>query len=283
MSSRSSRINRRQFLEGTLGGIALASVARAQAPATGTLGANERIRIGCIGTGGQGTHHVGQWAKMNDVRIVAVCDVDQGRLENAAKVSGSSPDMTKDFREVLGRKDIDAVCIATPDHWHTPLAIRACQAGKHIYVEKPISHNVREGRAIADAARKAGVVVLHGTQQRSSSHWGNAVTRIKDGEIGKVNMVHAWNAWSTEQMFANIGRRKDENNTPAAGRRLRHVARTGTEAEVQSGALPWDFLLLLGLCRRHGQRLGRPPFRHRHVGDGLRFQIGLHDRRQVRS
>ncbi|HPD30741.1 MAG TPA: Gfo/Idh/MocA family oxidoreductase [Phycisphaerae bacterium] len=214
MNSRSDRINRRQFLEGTLGGMALASMSRAQAPGLETLGANERIRLGCIGTGGQGTHHIGQWAKMNDVRIVAVCDVDQARLANAAKVAGSSPDMTKDFREVLGRKDIDAVCIATPDHWHTPLAIRACQAGKHIYVEKPISHNVREGRAIADAARKAGVVVLHGTQQRSSSHWGNAVRRIKDGEIGKVNMVHAWNAWATEQMFGNIGRPDDAADPP---------------------------------------------------------------------
>lgn len=214
MKARSNRINRRQFLEGTLAGMAAASVARAQAPGLGVLGANERIRIGCIGTGGQGSYHLRHWATMQDVRVGVVCDVDQSRRENAAKLAGSSPDMVNDFREVLDRKDIDAVLIATPDHWHTLIAIRACQAGKPVYVEKPVSHNVREGRIVADAARKAGVVVLHGTQQRSSSHWGNAVKRIQAGEIGKVSMVHAWNAWSIEQMFTNIGRPADQDNPP---------------------------------------------------------------------
>lgn len=214
MKSQSNRINRRQFLEGTLAGMAAVSAARAQAPGSGTLGANERIRLGCIGVGGQGGYHLSHWAKMQDVRIAAVCDVDQSRLENAAKAAGSSPEMVKDFRRVLERKDIDAVCIATPDHWHTILAIRACEAGKPVYVEKPISHNVREGRAVAEAARKAGVPVLHGTQQRSGSHWVNAVKRIKEGDIGKVTMVHAWNAWDLRQMYGSLGTPPDADSPP---------------------------------------------------------------------
>jgi predicted dehydrogenase len=214
MSSRNSRINRRQFLEGTLAGMAAVSAARAQAPGLGTLGANERFQVGSIGTGGQGCYHISRWIKMPDVKVAMVCDVDQSHRENGAKLAGSSPKMTKDFREVLDRKDIDAVLIATPDHWHTPIAIRACQAGKHVYVEKPLSHNVREGQLLKEAARKAGVVVLHGTQQRSGSNWINAVKRIKDGEIGKISMVHTWNAWSPQQMFGNIGKPRDEDNPP---------------------------------------------------------------------
>jgi predicted dehydrogenase len=208
------KINRRQFMEGALTGVAALAAARAPVPALGALGANERIQLGCIGVGGQGGFHVGQWAQMKDVNIVAVCDVDQGHLDGAARAAGSSPKTTRHFREVLDMKDLDAVCIATPDHWHAIIAIQACQAGKAVYVEKPISHNIKEGRAITEAARKAGVVVLHGTQQRSAPHWQNAVSRVKEGEIGKVSMVHAWNAWDINGMFGNFGKPPDSDPPP---------------------------------------------------------------------
>lgn len=207
-------LNRRQFVEGTLAGIASLGMIRSARPATSAPGANERIRLASIGVGGQGGFHLGQWLKMPDVQVVAACDVDQAHLDQAGQMAGPSVRTTKDFREILDMKDLDAVCIATPDHWHSILAIQACQAGKAVYVEKPISHDIREGRAVAEAARKHGVVVLHGTQQRSGPHWINAVERIKAGEIGKVNMIHAWNAWDTQSMFGNIGRPADCDPPP---------------------------------------------------------------------
>jgi predicted dehydrogenase len=214
MKMKPGQINRRQFMEGAIAGVAAAAVAGRTAPALGALGANERVRLGCIGVGGQGSYHISHYSKMQDVTIAAVCDVDQGHRDAAAQAAGSSPKKAKDFREILDMKDIDAVCIATPDHWHAIIAIQACQAGKAVLVEKPIGHNIREGRAIAEAARKAGVVVLTGTQQRSGPHWQNAVSRLKGGEIGKISMVHAWNAWDVNGMFGNFGKPADTDPPP---------------------------------------------------------------------
>jgi len=207
-------ITRRKLVKGLATGALGASLVRSAGPALGALGANERMVIGCIGTGGQGTFHLGQWAKMKDVRIAAICDVDTSHRDRAVQLAGSSPKGLKDFREVLQMKEVDAVCIATPDHWHAILAIQACRAGKHVYVEKPIGHNIKEGRVIAEAATKAGVVVLHGTQQRSDPHWINAVKRIKAGELGKVGMVHVWNAWNTKEMFGKLATASDGEPPP---------------------------------------------------------------------
>jgi predicted dehydrogenase len=207
-------INRRQFMEGAITGLAAVAAARRSSPALGAAGANERIRLGCIGIGGQGGFHMSQWARMPEIRVVAVCDVDQSHLDRAAEAAGTSPRKTKDFREVLDMKDVDAVCIATPDHWHSILAIQACQAGKHIYVEKPMSHDIKEGRAVAEAVKQSKVVLLHGTQQRSGTHWASAVERVKAGEIGKINMVHAWNAWDVHQMYGSLGRHPDQDAAP---------------------------------------------------------------------
>jgi len=206
---KATTINRRKFMEGAAMGIAGLASLQTSSQASGAPGANERIRLAAIGTGGQGTFHLQQWARMDDVQIVAVCDVDQRHLDRAAEVAGSSPRKLKDFRHVLDMRDVDAVCIATPDHWHAIQAIRSCEAGKAIYLEKPIAHDVREGRAVAEAARKRNIIVLHGTQQRSGPHWVNAVERIKAGKIGKVSMVHAWNAWNAPGIFGNLGRPRD--------------------------------------------------------------------------
>ncbi len=209
-----SRITRRQFVKrAALGGAGL-SLASSAAPARGVLGANEKIVVGCIGVGGQGTAHVSELAKMPDVAIAAVCDVDRAHCENAARVAGSSPHMCKDFREVLDRKDIDAVFVVTPDHWHAIPAIEACKAGKDVFVEKPIGHNIREGRAIVEAARAHNRVTSVGMQQRTTPHWAHAVQRIRAGELGKVHMVHVWNAWNTKEMGGKLGRPADADPPP---------------------------------------------------------------------
>ncbi|MFA6241502.1 MAG: Gfo/Idh/MocA family oxidoreductase, partial [Candidatus Hydrogenedentales bacterium] len=172
--------------------------------------ANNQIRLGHIGVGGQGGMHVGLLSQMPDVKIVAVCDVDESHANHAAETSGQSPDKYSDFRKVLERKDIDAVIVATPDHWHVPVALLACEAGKDLYVEKPVCHNIREGRLLADAAKKYGRVVQVGMQQRSGTHWQSAIERIHAGELGTIAMVNAWNTWNPKEMFGSLGYPPDE-------------------------------------------------------------------------
>ncbi len=209
-------MSRRKFFGCASGAAALFSIAPRSAPAIGILGANEKVRLGFIGTGGRGQHHIANFKDRlsNEVDIVAVCDVDSSRLERAAGMVGGSVRKTMEFREILDAKDIDAVVISTPDHWHAYPAVRACEAGKDVYVEKPIGHNIREGRLVADAAKKHGRVVAIGTQQRSGAHWIEAVHRIQAGEIGKVTFVHAWNAWGLEDMGGNLGNPTDSDPPP---------------------------------------------------------------------
>ncbi|MBI4580882.1 MAG: Gfo/Idh/MocA family oxidoreductase [Planctomycetes bacterium] len=209
-----NRMSRRSFVRTAavgVGGMALARTARSVRAAPG---ANERITIASIGVGGQGSAHLREMVKMEDIRVAAVCDVDQNRLDAAAKVVGEGVKATKDFREIIDDKTIDAVLIATPGHWHGIPAIRACRAGKHVYVEKPICHNIKEGRALVEAARENKSIVQVGTQQRTTKHWANAVNRIKAGELGRINMIHVWNAWNTREMFSTIGHAADSDPPP---------------------------------------------------------------------
>lgn len=160
-------------------------------------GANDRISIGVIGLGGMGRANLTHFAQVPGVRIAALCDVWDLALADAAKAMATRPegppDTYKDFRHVLDRSDIDAVVVATPDHWHGLMTIRACQAGKDVYVEKPLSHNVVEGRKMVEAARTGARVVQLGTQQRSGAHYQEAVALIREGAIGKVSRVATWN------------------------------------------------------------------------------------------
>jgi len=207
---------RRKFIARTTGGAVAATLGLGASPALGALGADKKIRLGFIGTGGRGQHHLSDF-KTNlpgEVDIVAVCDVDRRNLEAAARLAGGNVRKEKDFRAVLDAKDIDAVVIAPPDHWHAIPAIRACEAGKDVYVEKPLGQNIREGRLVADAARKHERIVAIGTQQRSGPHFIEAVRRIQAGEIGKVTFVNAWNAWTTTQMGGNIGNPPDADPPP---------------------------------------------------------------------
>src|SRR5688572_30094758 len=168
----------------------------------------EMTVLGIIGPGGMGTHRLRSFGAQADVEIAYVCDVDANRMAAAAKavaeMKGKAPKSEKDLRRVLEDKSVDAVIIATPDHWHAPATILACDAGKHVYVEKPCSHNIREGRLMVDAARKANRVVQTGTQSRSTEHVMRAMELLRSGAIGEILVAKAWNS----QRRGNIGHAK---------------------------------------------------------------------------
>ena len=145
--------------------------------------------------------------------FVAVADVYEPFTERAREWAGGGAERYKDFRRLLERKDVDAVLVATPDHWHIPAAVLACQAGKDVYVEKPVTHNVREGRAIIEAARRSGRIVQAGTQHRSSPHFAECARMVRSGELGEVRFVRVWNYMS--RFPEGIGRVPDSE--PPAG------------------------------------------------------------------
>ncbi len=198
--------NRRRFMETSL---AAGSIAALKASTYAQVaGANQRVNVGVIGPGGMGKNHIRTLMTQNDVHILHVCDVDQTRLDEAVKLSTRekqpAPQSTKDLRQVLANRDIQAVFIATPDHWHAPASILALNEGKHVYVEKPCSHNIREGRLMIEAARNRKLVCQVGTQTRSSDHVKNAVRAMSENEIGEVLSVRVWNS----QLRRDIGKQK---------------------------------------------------------------------------
>ena len=155
-------------------------------------GADDKIVVGFIGVGGMGSYNLSDFKSCPEVAIAAVCDVDEGRRNNAAVAAGSNPAMYNDYRELLERDDIDAVVIATPDHWHCLPAVHACEAGKDVYCEKPLSLTVKQGRAMVEAARRYGRVTQVGTQQRGGTHFQRAVQIVQDGLLGKVSLCRTW-------------------------------------------------------------------------------------------
>lgn len=197
--------NRRDALK-RLGGAAAAFAGwtlAAPRPARARMGANDRIRIGVIGCGGMGTRHLEALAVNPNCEIAAVCDCFTPRYENGvgvvAKLSGKAPIGYQDFRRVLDRPDIDAVWAPTPDHWHPLITVLGCQAGKDVYVEKPASPTVAEGRAMVEAARRYGRVVQLGTQQRSMTIFQDAMKLIHSGKLGRITSATCWvspNGWS---------------------------------------------------------------------------------------
>lgn len=162
------------------------------------VGANSQIRVGMIGCGGQGNSDGSHFARVPNVKIVALADVYEDSIKSTLGNTSLRLDATKtvthkDFRRLLEDKNIDAVIIATPDHWHALIMIMACQAGKDVYVEKPLSLTVDEGRRMVTAARRYNRVVQVGTQQRSARHFQIAAQMVREGKIGKVARVHTWN------------------------------------------------------------------------------------------
>lgn len=175
-------------------------------------GPNDKVNVGLIGCGGRGTGDAQRHHESPNAAVTFVCDPDDGRRELAAKrFDVSASRSVRDMRIMLDDPSIDAVIIATPDHWHSPAAILACEAGKHVYVEKPISHNIREGRLLVEAAARNQVHVQHGTQSRSTQMMIDAVQALREGIIGDVLVAKCWNI----QRRGSIG--KGEDTDPPEG------------------------------------------------------------------
>jgi len=197
--------NRRRFIQQTVTAVAATGAFGLPSPAR-AAGANERIILAVIGPGGMGSNLLNSFAAQKDVEIAYVCDADSDRMAKAAqaveKIAGKPSKQKKDMRRVFEDKSIDAVIIATPDHWHAPATILACEAGKHVYVEKPCSHNLREGRLMVEGARRYKRVVQTGTQSRSTEHVMRAMELLHKGAIGDVLVAKAWNS----QLRGSIGK-----------------------------------------------------------------------------
>ena len=200
------RMDRRAFL--AAGGVCAAALGARGAP----VDAADRLRVGFIGVGNRGSQLLRSFLKLRQVEVAALCDVDARILEAAAKLVPGTPRLERDFRAVLDRADIDAVVISTPDHWHAIQCILACAAGKDVYIEKPLSMTVREGRAMVDAARRHGRVVQVGIQRRSSEIYARLVAMVRDGVLGKVTVGRAYRL--SNMAPSGIGKAPDTDPPP---------------------------------------------------------------------
>lgn len=181
-------VSRRAFLQSS------AALAAFGVPAANVLGANDTLNVACIGTGGRCRFLMKPLATIPNVRIAAICDIYDAHLDAAKPLAAKDAVATKNYKDILNNKDIDAVLIGTPDHLHVPLAIEACAAGKDVYVEKPLTHDRAEGKAVIEAQNKHKKIVQVGTQQRSMTNFIKAYELLKAGRIGKVHKVHlTWN------------------------------------------------------------------------------------------
>lgn len=198
--SKKKTLNRRDFLRSTAALSAGAFAAPALIPGSalgknGAVAPGRRITMGCIGIGNMGTSNMRSFLELKDVQIVAVCDLDSNRLQKAketvdAKYGNSDCRTYHDFRELIARNDIDAISMATPDHWHALVAVAAAESGKDVYGEKPLSHCIAEGRAMCDAVHRHGRIWQTGSWQRSVTNFRQAVEIVRNGLIGNVGTVH---------------------------------------------------------------------------------------------
>ncbi len=202
-------VSRRDFI-GTIAagaaGLAVASTAKSYGQ---ILGSNERINFAVAGLNGRGRAHLGAIGANKDAAHLAyICDVDSNILDKfanqAQKELGYLPSKQQDFRKALESKDVDVITIATPDHWHAPMSIMGLQAGKHVYDEKPTSHNPREGELLLAAQKKYGKLVQAGSQQRSSPHTIEIIGKIHEGLIGKTYFAKAW--YCNERKSMGVGK-----------------------------------------------------------------------------
>ena len=187
-----SGVSRRGFLKSS-SGVTAAALGISALGARTVLGANEQIRAAVAGIRGRGRGHIGDFNKQPNCDVVALCDPDERelakRVDELKKKGAKNPETFVDVRQLLEDKSIDVLGIATPNHWHSLMAIWACQAGKDVYVEKPCSHNIFEGRKLVEAARKYDRIVQHGTQIRSNPAIQEAMQLIRDGLLGDVYMA----------------------------------------------------------------------------------------------
>ncbi|HWG41662.1 MAG TPA: Gfo/Idh/MocA family oxidoreductase [Gemmataceae bacterium] len=201
-----SALDRRRFLQTSAASVAALSAITAAGAADKP---NEKIVMAVLGVNGRGRGLLSGFSSFDDVEIAAICDPDEnaakGALKSINKRQKREPKVVQDLRRVFEDRDINAVAIATPDHWHALATIWACQAGKHVYVEKPISHNLIEGRRMVEAARKHDRIVQVGTQRRSGAHYISAAEFVRSGKLGKIPFVRTWIAGNRP----SIGHKKD--------------------------------------------------------------------------
>jgi predicted dehydrogenase len=202
-------VTRREFLDTLAVGAASLAIGSTAKSYGQIMGANDRLNFAIIGLNGRGYAHLSALkANAERARVAYICDVESNILARfaaeAERELGYAPKSERDFRNLLAMKEIDAVSIATPDHWHAPMAIRALQAGKHVYVEKPCSHNPAEGAMLVAAQQKYGKLVQMGTQQRSSPHTIEIVDRIHNGLIGRAYFAQAW--YSNTRKSIGVGK-----------------------------------------------------------------------------
>jgi predicted dehydrogenase len=215
------QINRRHFLGAAAAGAALSMTGKA-------LGqASNRLVVGVMGTGGRGTALAKGFQQQANVEIAYTCDVDQARAERAAaevqKVNDQvKPRVVTDFRRILDDRNVDILIVATCNHWHAPAAILGCAAGKHVYVEKPCSHNPREGELLVQAARRYNRKVQMGNQRRSYPKIQEAVAKLKDGAIGRAYYAQCWYL----------------NNRPSIGRGMEAPVPAGLDYALWEGPAP---------------------------------------------
>jgi predicted dehydrogenase len=213
-------MNRRYFFGTALAGVLVSPRKRAVA-------ASDQVNVAIVGVGGRGRALLGDFSRVPGTQVQAIVDVDQASIEKAyalaKKLGVPEPKAVGDMRRVLEDKNIHAVAVSTPDHWHTPAAILGCEAGKDVYVEKPPSHNILEGRLLIDVARRTGRLVQVGTQSRSRPSTIRGIEYVQSGKIGKVMMAKAWNV----QMRDDIGHTPDGPVPP------------GVDYETWLGPAPW--------------------------------------------
>ena len=191
----SAKASRRDFLKLTSAGVASTALSATASSYREIMGANDRVRVGICGVRGRGNDHIRGFSRVPGAEVAALCDVDESvsnrRLGEIEKLGLPKPKSYVDVRKLLEDKDIDAISIATPNHWHSLMAIWACQAGKDVYVEKPCSHNSFEGRQLVRAVKKYNRICQHGSQSRSNPGMLEAIQHLNDGTIGEVYMARA--------------------------------------------------------------------------------------------
>ena len=189
------KASRRDFLKVTGAGVASTALGVTTSSYARIMGANDRVRVGICGVRGRGNDHIHGFSRVPEAQIAALCDVDESvlnhRLEDIEKMGLPKPKSYVDVRKLLEDKEIDAISIAAPNHWHSLMAIWACQAGKDVYVEKPCSHNTFEGRQLVRAVKKYNRICQHGSQWRSNPGMVEAMKHLRDGTIGDVYMARA--------------------------------------------------------------------------------------------
>jgi predicted dehydrogenase len=193
-----NRYNRRQFLGASAAVTAGLGAPLVLADENKKVAANDKVIVALIGCGGMGRANLHDFMRIPNFEVAAVCDVDTSRMVETLKDIQKANRPTEkvrqeqDFRKVLERKDIDAVIVGTPDHWHAYVLIAACASNKDVYCEKPLSHNLAEGRAMVEAARRHKRVVQIGTQQRSGKHFQDAIKFVQSGKLGHIFMCRTW-------------------------------------------------------------------------------------------